>query len=235
MNDLDGRVAVITGAGGDLGRALAERAAAEGMYVVLADADVGALEETERILKGEGATALAVLTDPTDPEAVARLARETLDEYGAAQLLCLCPPSTGAPTVWESDSGAWRAALENTVLGTISAIRAFLPILLGQDEGHVVTCASIAGLLPFSPSAADQAAQAALIALTENLAVWLRTAGAPVGVSLVLADPTGPPETVAAKTFAGLREGRLYLVAQPDDKQALRQRFEAILAGLPDR
>lgn len=230
MREFAGRVAVIIGSGGGIGRALAERAAAEGMTVVIADNDIASLEETERILKGEGATALAVPVDVADPQSVERLAREALDEYGAVHLVVNTASILAGKTVWESSPAEWHWVLEVNLWGVIHSVRTFLPILLQQDEGHLVTMASLAGVLPYHPVGPYHVSQHAVVGLTENLAVSLKQRNAPVGVSVLL---TGRVRTnsfvLEARPLTGLTSP-----PPPASDDSPFSKLQAILAsGMP--
>ncbi len=88
MKHLKGGVAVVTGAASGIGRALAERFAAEGMNLVLADLNAAQLEEVAAAIQQASAKVLVVPTDLARLEQVEALARRTLAEYGAIHLLC---------------------------------------------------------------------------------------------------------------------------------------------------
>src|SRR6185295_4249740 len=88
MKDFKDKVAVVTGAASGIGRGLADRCAAEGMRVVLADVEQPALEQAEREMREGGATVLAVRTDVSKAEDVDALAQQTIERFGAVHLLC---------------------------------------------------------------------------------------------------------------------------------------------------
>src|SRR5690606_12977734 len=88
MKDLEGKVAVVTGAAAGIGLAMAERFANEGMQVILADRDVGGIQETARELTDGGLKAHAIAADVTVPGEVEALADEVFRDYGNVHLLC---------------------------------------------------------------------------------------------------------------------------------------------------
>ena len=154
IEDLIGRVAVVTGAASGLGSALAERFAAEGMRLVLADVETAPLESLVERLVDDGATAIGVPTDVTDAAAVDALARSAVDAFGTAHVVCNNAGVGGHhyPT-WEAPLAYWEWVLSVSVWGVIHGVRSFLPILLAQNEGHVVNTASVGGLVPVPYSA----------------------------------------------------------------------------------
>ncbi|MBV9664386.1 MAG: SDR family NAD(P)-dependent oxidoreductase, partial [Actinobacteria bacterium] len=88
MQNLEGRVAVVTGAASGIGRGMAERWCAEGMKVVLADIEGEALATAERELKAGGAELVSVVTDVSSAESMDALAQASLDAFGAVHLVC---------------------------------------------------------------------------------------------------------------------------------------------------
>ena len=101
MKDLRGKVAVITGGASGIGRALAERAAAQGMKLVLADVEIGALDKAADELRAGGADVLAVPTDVADAEQMDMLGARTLERFGAAHLICNNAGVAGGGPMWE--------------------------------------------------------------------------------------------------------------------------------------
>jgi NAD(P)-dependent dehydrogenase (short-subunit alcohol dehydrogenase family) len=170
MKEFRDRVAVITGAASGIGRALAEHSAQEGMKVVLADIEEPALARAAAELKAVGATVLAVHTDVSKLSDVENLARRTIEAFGAVHLLFNNAGVGAGGSPWESTNADWEWVLGVNLWGIIHGLRVFVPIMLSQGtEGHIVNTASIAGLLPYHPSAAYQTTKFAVVGLSENL------------------------------------------------------------------
>src|SRR5713101_7835285 len=103
MKEFRDRVAVVTGAASGIGRGLAERFAAEGMKVVLADVEEDALRQAETEMREKGADVLGVPTDVSKAEELEKLAQLTLDAFGAVHILCNNAGVGGTATAtWES-------------------------------------------------------------------------------------------------------------------------------------
>lgn len=150
MKDFTGRVAVVTGAASGIGRGLADRFAAEGMKVVIADVEQAALDAAEREMTAAGATVLAVRTDVSKQADVQALADETMDRFGAVHIVCNnAGVGGGGPQAsWDAPLGDWESVLGVNLWGVIHGVRAFVPLMLqGGDEGHIVNTASVAGLI----------------------------------------------------------------------------------------
>jgi NAD(P)-dependent dehydrogenase (short-subunit alcohol dehydrogenase family) len=150
MKEFKGRIAVVTGAASGIGRGLADRFAAEGMRVVLADVEQPALDDAAHALKDAGHEVIAVRTDVSKHEDVEALAQATMDAYGAVHIVCnnAGVGGGGPQTSWESPLGDWEWVLGVNLWGVIHGVRAFVPLMLaGGDEGHIVNTASVAGLI----------------------------------------------------------------------------------------
>jgi len=150
VHDLDGRVAVVTGAGSGIGRSLAGRLTVEGMHVVLADVEESALRDA---VAGIGADAVAFTTDVTSAESVEALAEFTYDTFGAVHLLCNNAGVFQGGLMWECSDADFEWTLGVNVMGIVHGVRAFVPrMLAAATEGHVVNTVSMAGLAttPFS-------------------------------------------------------------------------------------
>ena len=181
-----GRVAVITGAASGIGLGLAERLAAEGMRVVMADVEQPALTAAAHKLAASGADVLPVITDVADAAAVERLRDRAVAAYGAVHLLCN-NAGVGGPhgPIWECPPGEWDWVLGVNLGGIINGVRSFMPLLLAQDVAHVLNTSSIFGVFagalgPYGIS------KHAVAALTETLYFNLCNLGVThVGVSVL--------------------------------------------------
>jgi NAD(P)-dependent dehydrogenase (short-subunit alcohol dehydrogenase family) len=175
---------VVTGAASGIGLALAERFARAGLDVVLADVEQTALAAAEQKIAGLGAKTLAVATDVSDEAAVQALAAESVDRFGAVHVVCNNAGVSSAADPWFGPLSAWKWVLGVNLWGVIHGIRAFLPLLAVQGEGHIVNTASVAGLVPgFAPS--YDASKHAVVAISEDLYAAMKVAGLPVGVSVL--------------------------------------------------
>ena len=189
MKSLKGRVAVVTGAASGIGLALAERLAAEGMKVVLADVEAEALARAESSLRSTGAEVLAVPTDVSKADQVDRLAQQSREAFGGIHVLCnnAGVGATSGAAFWEMTQADWEWVLSVNLWGAINGMRTFVPLLLEQEEGHVVNTASMAGLNTSAPGSMGvySVSKHAVVALSESLQVSLQIRGAKVGVSVL--------------------------------------------------
>jgi NAD(P)-dependent dehydrogenase (short-subunit alcohol dehydrogenase family) len=185
MDDLRGRVAVVTGAASGLGRAMAERFAAEGMRIVVSDIDAAGLDDVARSLTDAGAEVHAVVADVADHGDVDRLADESFARFGAVHLLCNNAGVVKSARAWALTLDDWRWVLGVDLWSVIHGIRAFVPRMLAQGgPGHVVNTASMTGLLPMPRLAAYSTAKSGVVALSESLQLDFDAEGADIGVSV---------------------------------------------------
>ena len=186
MNELAGKVAVVTGAASGIGNALSRRFAADGMRVVMADIEQPALETAAAAMRDGGADVLPVVVDTSLRSDVEELAARAVDQFGAVHVVCnnAGVGSRGLKLVDlpERDM-AW--VLGVNLWGVIHGIWAFAPLLRAQDEGHIVNTASIAGFVHRPRMGPYNASKAAVVALSETLRFELEEEGSNVGVSVV--------------------------------------------------
>ena len=186
MNNFRGRVAVVTGAASGIGLALTERFVAEGMNVVMADIEAGALATESARLRRDGATVLPIRVDVSQPGDVERLADETYHAFGAAHVVCNNAGVAVIGAVHEHTLADWQWVINVNLWGVIHGVRVFLPrMLAGGDEGHVVNTASMAGLTTAPFMSVYDVTKHGVVALSESMYKELALSGAPIGVSVV--------------------------------------------------
>ncbi len=179
MEQLEGRVAVVTGAGSGIGRALARRFLGGGMQVVAADVERPAIEATVA-----GTDALPVVCDVSDPDAVEALAATTYGRFGGAHLVCANAGVFQGGISWERSVEDWQWVLGVNLWGVIHTVKSFVPRMIASgDEGHVVVTSSMAGLACAAFSGPYQASKFGAYAVAESLAHDLQASGVPIGVS----------------------------------------------------
>ncbi|MBI5880371.1 MAG: SDR family NAD(P)-dependent oxidoreductase [Chloroflexi bacterium] len=186
MQELRNKVAVITGGASGIGRALADRALEEGMRIVLADVELGALDRAAGELKNAGADLLAVRCDVSQAEAVDDLSKRTLDRFGAVHLLFNNAGVGSGGPIWEQSLDDWKWVLGVNLMGVVHGIHAFVPIMLAQNEpSHIVNTASMAGLVTSPGMGAYNVSKHGVVTLSETLSLELAERNAPIKVSVL--------------------------------------------------
>ena len=189
MQEFNGKVAVITGGGGGIGKALAEKFAEEGMKIVLADINPDTLDAAVTSLKNAGHDAIGFQTDVSDPSSVDELADRSFNAYGAVHSLCNNAGVIDAPTpMWEYTVRDWQWMFGVNFWGLINGIRSFVPRMIEQHtEGHIVNTASIDGFTFGSgPAGAIYGAtKHAAVNATESLYMQLVQSGSKLRASIL--------------------------------------------------
>ena len=231
MREFKGKVAVITGAASGIGRALAERFAAEGMKVVLADIEEDALINTEKEMRQKGSIVKSVITDVSNANDVQTLARKTVEQFGAVHVLCNNAGVFGDfSLLWEKNTQDWDWVLGVNLWGVIHGIRAFVPIMIEQDEeGHVVNTSSMAGLFSMPMVSLYHVSKHAVITLSESLHHELSLQKSKVNVSVLC------PGMVKTKFVDSERNRPEELRTQEKEPNEMRQMwhdaYEEFMAG----
>jgi len=186
MRELRGKCAVVTGAASGIGRAMADAFASEGMCVVLADIEPGALEEAAAGMRAGGATALAVPTDVSQAEQVQALADRATAEFGRVDVLCNNAGVALSGVTWEHTLADWQWLLGVNLWGVVHGVRIFLPLMLKQGgEGHIVNTGSVAGLTSNPFMSIYNVSKHAVVTLSETLQKELTLLDTEVRVSVL--------------------------------------------------
>lgn len=173
---LDGKAAIVTGAGSGIGRATAMLFAREGASVAVADVNYSsATGVAEEILNG-GGQAHAVRVDVTHPQQVSDMLEETLKHFGRADILINNAGVFRDAMSWKMTEQDWDLVLDVNLRGCFLCCRAVIPILRAQGYGKIVNTSSI-GALGNPGQANYSAAKAGVMALTRTLALELARSG----------------------------------------------------------
>jgi NAD(P)-dependent dehydrogenase (short-subunit alcohol dehydrogenase family) len=185
MEQLHGRVGVVTGAASGIGKAVATALAAQGMKVVLSDIEQTVLDAAVGELADAGHEVLGVRTDVASWDAVQSLAAATMDHFGAVHVVHNNAGVVSAGAVEELTLDTWSWVLGVDLWSVIYGIKAFLPLIRAQGEGHIVSTASTAGLQANAGIAPYNVAKFGVVALSETLRLELDQAGSPIGCSVL--------------------------------------------------
>ena len=239
MNTFRNKVVVITGAASGIGRALAQQLAAKGARLALSDVDAGGLEETRTSLP-QGTEARTYALDVSDRQAVFDHADAVRRDFGTAHFIINNAGVTLIGTVEHCTIEEIEWLLGINLWGVIYGTKAFLPMMLAQDEGCIVNISSVLGMVSFKTQSAYNISKFGIRGLTECL--WSELDG--TGVRAVSVHPGGirtsldtegrmcaaagddeaffypstkkllttPPEKCAAKIIAGIERGKRRIV-----------------------
>jgi NAD(P)-dependent dehydrogenase (short-subunit alcohol dehydrogenase family) len=178
MAELTGHVAIVTGAGRGLGRAIAERLAAMGAAVVLASRNAPELDEVAKVIKRAGGKPLAQTADIADERQVQELVLATERWVGPATILVnnagMIDPMV---PLARSNAALWLRSVAINVGGTYLATRAVLPGMLDRGYGRIITISSGSATRPSAGATAYTAGKAAILQMTRSLALELEGTG----------------------------------------------------------
>ena len=169
--DIEGRVALVTGAAEGIGFSIAQRLARAGAHVAIADIDADAAASAVERLASEGARAVPVGVDVADEQAVAAMLEAVHGALGPVEILVNNAGITGgAADVQDFDIAAWDRTIAVNLRGVFLCCRAVLPDMLAAGRGKIVNVASIAGKEGNPRLSAYSASKAAVIGFTKSLA-----------------------------------------------------------------
>jgi len=223
--DLSGRTAVITGVASGIGRALALRAAAEGMAVAGCDRDAAGLENLKAELSDRGSSAELHVADVSDPAAMAALAEAAGRLPPIALLFANAGLLRKAPLL-ETSFAEWRMLMEVNLLGVVATLQAFVPAMIAAGQpGQVVVTGSTGSMIAAPGLSAYCATKHALWPMTETLREELEGTG--VGASLLM------PGAVATHIFDAVDPDRAVPADSMSPDEVARIAFAGAVADLP--
>jgi len=168
--DLTSRVAVVTGSGRGIGRAIALRLAQAGAAVAVSDIDPASAAQTAQEVEAAGGRALAVPADVTAPADTERLITEATRTLGRADILVNNAGITRDGLLMRMSDEDWDKVLQTNLKGAFLCSRAALRPMLRQRWGRIINIASVVGIIGNAGQANYAAAKAGLIGLTRSLA-----------------------------------------------------------------
>ena len=192
MEQVEGKVAVISGGAGGIGRAMGEVFGAAGMKIVLADVQPEPLAKTVEELRAAGIDVIGVPTDVSVYDSVCALRDAATEAFGAVHVLCNnAGIGAGAEgPIWEHELRDWEWAIGVNIWGIIHGIRHFLPAILKHgEEGHIVNTASVAGFQNRKGTNQGPYSMSKYAALSLSEALEHELEGTKVGVSVLCPGP----------------------------------------------
>jgi NAD(P)-dependent dehydrogenase (short-subunit alcohol dehydrogenase family) len=253
----EGLVGIVTGAGNGIGRAIASDLSTRGMRLALVDLDGDGLATTLELIDDPAAHRLFVL-DVGNAEAVEAAVGEVAGTMGPPNLLINCAGLIGphAAKVWELRHEDWADVLSANFYGSVNFTRAVVPLMSASSgPAHIVSVASVAGLMAQGRMGAYVAAKHALISFTETL--QLELAAADIGIGVTLVCPGGvatnlnaelrrdlgaaaavsssadwlTPEAVAEQVVAAIGSDNLYVFTHPQTRDRVQRYYQTVLAA----
>lgn len=171
MAQLSGKVALVTGGGRGLGRAIALAYARVGADVAVASRTAQQIEEVAAGIQAVGRRALAVPVDVTDSHSVANMVQATQRELGRIDILVNCAGIGRSERLAEMSDQSWDEVIRTDLYGTFYCCREVVRVMIQQQAGSIINIASVAGVRSLAGFAAYGASKSGVIALTKVLAI----------------------------------------------------------------
>ena len=220
MSWINGKVAVVTGAGSGIGRALALELTRRGATVAISDVDVAGLEATAEQVRQMGGTVRSDVIDVSQREIVEHYADEVAADLGRVNLVINNAGIAYFGNVTEMPYKHLERVMDVDFWGVVNGTKAFLPHLEASGDGHVVNISSVFGLFGVPSQSAYNAAKFAVRGFTESLAMEMKMAKKPVSVTCV---HPGGIKTNIVRNATSVDE-------RADEKGAMSAHFDKVLA-----
>lgn len=184
--NLKGKIAIVTGAGRGIGRAIALTFANEGAYVAVNDIDENVINDVTREIVSLGSHALAVRADVTKPDQVGMMVSQTLDEFGKVDILVNnagifydAAGPVARDLFVETSSEEWHKEIDIILYGTLNCIKAVIGHMIKQKSGKIINISSDVGRSSIMGVKASiySAGKAGVIGLTRSIAMEVANFG----------------------------------------------------------
>ena len=185
MQDVRGKVAVVTGSGSGIGLGMARAFADAGMKVIIADVVQEKIDAAVDELTTAGHEVVGVRTDVSRLADVEALAEATMDTFGAVHILCNNAGVGIVAPIAKTTIEDWEWTLGIDLWGPIYGVKTFLPLIERQGEGHINSTSSLAGLVSGGTAGPYNVAKHGVVALMCTLERELRSAKSPITTSVL--------------------------------------------------
>jgi len=243
MNDFSGKLAVVTGGGSGIGRALVQQLSAAGCHIATCDVDMSALEETRTLGLAQAPAGTRISLhhcDVSNEAAVAKFAGEALLALDTEHFNLLINNAgiAGGGSFITDDRAHWDKTFGVCWTGVYNCCRHFLPLVINSDEGHVVNISSVNGfwacMTPSFSHTAYSAAKFAVKGFSEALLIDLRLHAPHVGLSVVMPGHIGTSIAINARTSHGINSALEMSVEEVAETRASMSRLDAAAEQLGD-
>src|SRR5215471_12610779 len=217
----EGAVALVTGAGSGIGKALSKNLSSRRCVVVAADRDLEPAQEVAGALQREGRVATATLLDVRNLARFQETVAQTVETHGRLDFLFNNAGIVGGGEIFNSTIDEWRAIIEVNLFGVIHGVLAAYPLMRRQGFGHIVNTASMAGLVPSPLGASYSTTKHAVVGLSKALRAEAASAGVRVSVLC--------PGAVRTPILEGGRHGVLGReIPEEEQRKAMRELSERL-------
>ncbi len=183
MKDLFGKVALVTGAGSGIGRAISLTLAGEGVDVVIADVNEDGLMDTAKRIRSLGRKALPVRTDISKQEEVEELCGKALEEFGRVDILVNNAGVAIYAELKDTNIADWERIMGVNLWGSVYTLNYLLPQMIERKSGHIVNLSSWGGLVGMPANGAYAVTKFGIVGMSEVLRIELRRFN--IGVTVV--------------------------------------------------
>ncbi|MDT4912266.1 MAG: hypothetical protein QOC66_1394 [Pseudonocardiales bacterium] len=222
MSTFTGKVAVVTGAGSGIGRALSTRLAREGASLALCDVDASGLADSAATAREAGARVYQATLDVSDRAAVQRFAKDVRAEFGAIHQIYNNAGIAFVGPVEQTDYADLERVMDVNFWGVVHGTKEFLPYLIESGDGHVVNISSVFGIVSAPWMSGYDASKFAVRGFTEALRAELLATRRPVKVTVVHPGAVRTDIIEHADAVPG------------EDLDTLKSRFRKIASSTPD-